>query len=121
MTELTTGTRLSPAVRGRLKVMAAKLSSTMNDTVSLGLSLTGALGDPALSEAFITFLANRLPSDGLTKAQILRMADRLMHGGTWREDHVVTDVRTPLELAQERILELERKLDEMLEVKWWLP
>jgi hypothetical protein len=57
-------------------------------------------------------LANQHPAGGLTKALILRMADRLMAGGRWEQDHVVLDEKTALEVAQERIAELERLLDE---------
>lgn len=67
------------------------------------------------NDEFIAFLANRHPADGLTKAQILRMADKLMHGGTWDGEKVVLDVRTPLEMAQGRILELEAEVDRLTE------
>ncbi len=66
---------------------------------------------PGSHESFISFLANRHPADGLTKAQIIRMADRLTHGGTWDGEKVVLEERTPLEMAQERILALEGELD----------
>lgn len=58
-------------------------------------------------ESFVSMLASQHPAGGLTKAQILRMADRLMAGGRWEQDHVVLDGKTALEAAQERIAELE--------------
>lgn len=63
-------------------------------------------------QPFVAMLANQHPAGGLSKAQILRMADRLMHGGRWEQDHVVLEEKTALEMAQERIVGLESQLKE---------
>lgn len=61
-------------------------------------------------QEFVKFLANRHDADGLSKSQIVRMADRLVHDGEWKDEHVVRDGETTSGVAQRKIDALEIKI-----------
>lgn len=60
--------------------------------------------------AFVLWLSQRHAHDGLTKGQIIHMADRIVTGGKWQDDHVRFDGRTAMEVleAENEALRQER-------------
>lgn len=58
---------------------------------------------------FVAFLAQCHPHGGLSKTQILRMADRINNGGQWNNDHIVLGEKTAIEVLLDEIALLKKE------------